>query len=285
VPVIDILHDIIYLENSVLGILTGKGTAYQKFGNLYRKLVVPCVIRKSICVTTVSEFERNRIAEFFGMEDDPKLRSVYNGVGVHFKPVTDPAEISRVKEKYSLPDHYVFFLGNTDPKKNTEGTLRAFSELIKQTGSDLKLVMVDFDRSELEKIVHHIGDPGLIDRIVLTGYVTNTDLPVIYSLCRLFLYTSIRESFGIPMLEAMACGVPVITSTTSSMPEVAGNAALLTDPFKPAEITGAMKLLLADDSLREDLIRKGFERAASFSWKAMASGFLAIYLSIHLKTK
>ncbi len=277
IPIIDILHDIIYMEHSYLKILRGAGTPYQKFGNAYRKMIIPLIVRKSKVITTVSHFEKNRIGEFFGMKGDERLKAVYNGFGKHFKPMTDAAELSRIKEKYHLPEHFFFFLGNTDPKKNTRGTLKAFSDFMLQTTVDYKLVMLDYDRAELEKILNDIGNPGLIDRIVLTGYVANTDLPGIYSQCELFLYPSLRESFGIPMLEAMGCGAPVITSITSSMPEVAGDAAILIDPFKPEEITEAMIRILSDDSLRSELIAKGFVQAAKFSWKAMAEQFVEIY--------
>jgi glycosyltransferase involved in cell wall biosynthesis len=210
---------------------------------------------------------------------------VYNGVSEHFKPVTDPLELHRVKELYHLPGRFFFFLGNTDPKKNTKGTLKAFSDFLKQTGSDLHLVMLDYDLNELEKILDEIGDPELINRIILTGYVVNTDLPAIYSQCEVFLYPSLRESFGIPMLEAMASGAPVITSNTSSMPEVAGNAALLVDPFKPEEITAAMIRVVADKDLKADMLSKGFVQAAKFSWKAMAQHVLEIYREIGAANK
>ena len=282
IPLVVTLHDIIYMESSYLRILTGSATPYQKFGNAYRKLVIPRIIKISRKIITVSHFEKNRIGEFFGMKGDARLTAVYNGVSEHFKPVTDQAEIKRVKEKYHLPDHFFFFLGNTDPKKNTKGTLKAFSDFIKQTGSDHKLVMLDYDRSELEKILDEIGDRSLLDRIVLTGYVVNTDLPSIYCQSQVFLYPSLRESFGIPMLEAMACGVPVITSNTSSMPEVAGNGALIIDPFNPEEITNGIVQILNNPEMREELIKNGFQQAAKFSWKAMAESVLEIYLNINL---
>ncbi|HCY41838.1 MAG TPA: group 1 glycosyl transferase [Prolixibacteraceae bacterium] len=285
VPVVDILHDIIYMEKSYLQILKGTGTPYQKFGNIYRKLVVPRVVKKSVRITTVSHFEKNRIGEFFGMKGDNRLRAVYNGFGSHFKPLTEKAELQRIKEKYQLPDRYFFFLGNTDPKKNTRGVLKAFSDFMKQTTVDYKLVMLDYDRNELEKLVNDIGDPDLEKRVVLTGYVVNTDLPGIYAQCELFLYPSLRESFGIPMLEAMGCGAPVITSNTSSMPEVACDAAFIIDPYKPEEITSAMVQLLADENLRNDLITKGFVQAAKFSWKAMAEQFLEIYRDLEPELK
>ena len=280
IPLVTTLHDIIYMESSYLKILGSSASAYQKFGNMYRKLVVPRVVKKSRKIITVSHFEKNRIGEFFGMKGDERLTAVYNGVSEHFKPVTDADTLRMVREKYKLPKRYFFFLGNTDPKKNTKGTLKAFSDFLKQTGSDHQLVMLDYDRQELDKVLKEIGDEKLIERIVLTGYVKNTDLPAIYCQSDLFLYPSLRESFGIPMLEAMACGVPVITSNTSSMPEVAGNAALITDPYKPGEITAAMQKICNDSDLRETLIQAGFQQAAKFSWKAMAQDVLKIYQEV-----
>jgi len=277
VPVVVILHDIIYMEHSYLNILKGSGSSYQKFGNIYRKMIVPLVVKKAKKIITVSNFEKNRIGEFFGMRDDNRLCAVYNGVGEHFKPVTDTRELERVKNKYHLPDHFFFFLGNTDPKKNTKGTLKAYSDYVRQTGDDMQLVMLDYDRSELEKILDDIGNPALMSRIHLTGYVVNTDLPAIYSQCSIFLYPSLRESFGIPILEAMGCGVPVITSNTSSMPEIAEEAAMIIDPFNPEEITNAMLKLAVDSKLKDTYISKGLARAAKFSWKAMAHNNLAIY--------
>ena len=277
VPLVVTLHDIIYMESSYPKIMKGTGTLYQKFGNAYRKLFVPRIIKKSEKIITVSNFEKNRIGQFFKMASDNRLVAVYNGVSEHFKPVSQPDVLQRVKEKYRLPNHFFFFLGNTDPKKNTKGTLKAFSDFLKKTGSDIQLVMLDYDRQELEAILNDINDKDLINRIILTGYVVNTDLPAIYSQCEIFLYPSLRESFGIPMLEAMACGVPVITSNTSSMPEVAGDAALLIDPFNPAEITDAMMKILDNKELKSDLIKKGLIRAAAFSWKAMAQNVLEIY--------
>ena len=121
---------------------------------------------------------------------------------------------------------------------------------------------------------------GLLPTQDVNDYVVNTDLPAIYSQADVFLYPSLRESFGIPMLEAMRCGVPVITSNTSSMPEVSGNAALIIDPFKPDEIVDAMKKIMTDQQLRNNLIEKGLEQSAKFSWRNMAHEVLELYNSI-----
>ena len=281
IPLITILHDIIYMESSYLKILKSSASAYQKFGNIYRKLVVPRVVKKSKKVITVSHFEKNRIGEFFGIKGDKKLDAIYNGVSEHFKPITNNEELLRVKNKYHLPDKFFFFLGNTDPKKNTKGTLKAFSDFLKQSNSDYKLVMLDYDKIELNKLLIEINDVNLINQIVLTGYVVNTDLPAIYSQCAVFLYPSLRESFGIPMLEAMSCNVPVITSNTSSMPEVAADAAHIINPFQPQEITDGIIKILNDDDYRKSLCEKGLERSKQFSWKNMAKDYLKQYELIH----
>lgn len=282
-PLVVTLHDIIYLESISL---FKKGTWYQKLGNMYRRYIVPRVVKKSDKIITVSEFEKNRIGNFFKFEEnDPRLVAIYNGVSEHFTKIDDKKELKRVKNLYKLPDRYLFFLGNTDPKKNTKGTLKAFSDYLKKTGDDIYLVMLDYEQKELDKLLTEIGNKELIKRIVLTGYVINTDLPAIYNQCELFLYPSLRESFGIPMLEAMRCGTPVITSTTSSMPEVSGGAAYLIDPFNPEEITEAIEKVLTDNTLREKLIEKGFKQSEKFSWKNMAKDVLSLYETVYQNNK
>ncbi|MDG2431850.1 glycosyltransferase family 1 protein [Flavobacterium sp.] len=281
VPLITILHDIIYMESSFLKIVTSSASTYQKFGNIYRKLLVPLVVKKSKKVITVSHFEKNRIGEFFKIKGSSKLDAIYNGVSEHFMPITDRDELLRVKNKYNLPENYFFFLGNTDPKKNTKGTLKAFSDFLKQTKSNHKLVMLDYDKTELSKILVDIKDPELINHIVLTGYVVNTDLPAIYSQCDIFLYPSLRESFGIPMLEAMSCNVPVITSNTSSMPEIAADAAHIINPLNPEEITTGLMEILNNDAYKKSLCEKGLERSKQFSWRNMAKDYLKLYEQIH----
>ena len=278
-PLIVTLHDIIYMEKSIKNTLFCKGTNYQKFGNLYRRFVVPKIVKNSSRIITVSEFEKRRIAKLFNLSD-AKIKAIYNGVSVYFKKNNDQAELERVKTKYNLPDKYFFFLGNTDPKKNTKGLLQALAIYYRKSGDSTPLVILDLNRDFVLRTLKEINEERLIYKLFLTGYIPNTDLPSIYTLSCLFLYPSLRESFGIPMLEAMACGVPVITSNTSSMPEVAGDAALLTDPFKPEEIADAMIELLNNISLQNSLIEKGYIQSAKFTWKAMATQMLSEYNNI-----
>lgn len=276
-PKIITLHDIIYLEK--LNLFSSGATAYQKFGNLYRRIIVPLAVKSSKKIVTVSEFERKRISDFMGLKDN--LISIYNGVGEHFKVISDKDVLDQYKKKYNLPNKFFFFLGNTDPKKNTPNMLKAFAKFNERSSESYKLVMLDFQESALQQILTNIGCSHIRDQIMLIGYVPNNELPQIINLSTLFLYPSLRESFGIPILEGMACGVPVITSNTSSMPEVAGNAALLIDPNDYTSIVSAIEELLNNTSLRESLIKKGLARATKFSWLEMAKKYLSLYNEVY----
>ncbi|MBX7182269.1 MAG: glycosyltransferase family 4 protein [Bacteroidia bacterium] len=279
IPLILTLHDIIFMESSLVGLLTGEGSNYQRFGNVYRQLIVPGLMRNCKKIITVSDYENKRIGDFFNLPQNSNLTTVYNGVSEHFRVIESPIELQKIKDKYKLPDFFFFFLGNTHPKKNTIGVLKAYSEFLKTSQQfQYKLVMIDYDLEELKRLLNSIDDPELINQIQLTGYINNQDLPAIYNQCSLFLYPSLRESFGIPIIEAMACGVPVITSNTSSMPEVAGDAAILIDPIKPESITQAILSVYQNESLKKNLVEKGLIQASKFSWKSMAEQVRSLYL-------
>ena len=273
VPLIITLHDIIYLES--ISLFKKSGTWYQKFGNMYRRWVVPSVVKKCMKVVTVSDFEKERIRIIMGLGDN--LTTIYNGVGDHFVKITDKNILLKSKQKYKLPDNFLFFLGNTDPKKNTPNVLKAFADFNNHSETKYKLVMLDYEENALMKVLNDIEHPELRADIVMTGYVPNIVMPEIINQCKVFLYPSLRESFGIPILEGMACGVPVITSNTSSMPEIAGNAAHLVDPYKPEKIVAAIERILNDKEYRDSLCQKGIERASQFSWKHMAEKYFELY--------
>lgn len=270
VPLVLTLHDIIYLEPLDLR----RGSWYQRLGNLYRRWNVPKVAPQSRRVLTVSAFEQTRIARRL---PGAALQVVYNGVGQQFQPVTDGAALAAAKAQYGLPERFIFFLANTDPKKNLRGVLLALAQLKQQGQLTCKLVMLDYKESALNAILSELHATALRGDILLCGYVPNQQLPLIYSLAEIFLYPSLRESFGIPILEAMACGTPVITSTTSSMPEVAGDAALLVDPTQPAAIAAAILRLQNSPDERAALTAKGLERVKHFSWRETAHQVLRVY--------
>ncbi|MGY6522940.1 MAG: glycosyltransferase family 4 protein [Mongoliitalea sp.] len=271
VPLVLTLHDIIYMEKINLF----SGSWYQRIGNLYRRWNVPKVVKKSHAIFTVSNFEKKKIDNFFAFKDE-RVKVTYNGVAPHFQPQNPNLVTQKIKE-FGLPNEYLLFLGNTDPKKNLPGVLKALKILDSHGNLKYDLVMPDFGEDELSKTLENIQANHLRSRIHLTGYIPNADLPYVYSGAKLFLYPSLRESFGLPILEAMACGCPVITSNTSSMPEVAGDAAAIIDPFKPEEIASAVSKILADEAYKQSLINKGFERIPLFSFDHSASIILESY--------
>jgi glycosyltransferase involved in cell wall biosynthesis len=274
VPLIVTVHDIIYFEKHPL--LASGYTAYQRFGNLYRRFVVRRIFKSAALILTVSKFEKNHMLKQFPSLAG-KLHAVYNGVGAHFKPVTDAAEQKKVREKYRLPKRYLMFLGNTDPKKNSENTIVAFAKAVQEGDLNYHLVVGDFNRDIVLKYLEKAGMPEFIERVHFPGYINNTDMPALISMAEFYLYPSKRESFGIPIIEAMACGTPVITSNTASMPEVGGDAAFFTDPFDMEDIKQKILQLANDEALRNELRTKGLERAPQFSWEESAKRLLELY--------
>ena len=277
VPTIITLHDVIFLEKSKqAGQLVNW---YQQFGRVYRKYIVPTSIKQTRRIITVSHYEKERIADTLKI-DGEKISVLYNAFGKHFVKPDGNARLEEIRAKYNLPGQYIFYIGNTEPKKNMPNTLKAYVRYVDQTKNPLPLLVADVSEKNLELLLEKLQLQQYRKHIQLTGYVYNSDLPLIYAGAKVFLYPSLRESFGIPLLESMACGTPVITSNTSALPEVAGAAALLVNPSNQDEITNALSSSLSNESLRQSLIDKGFERIRDFSWSLSATNLLTIYKAI-----
>jgi len=206
-----------------------------------------------------------------------KVKTIYNGVGSHFLSRPSESEIARIRREYDLPASYFLFLGNTDPKKNSHNTILAFARYCAESSHQHHLVIADFSEKQLGNILANQGLEQYLNRFRTLGYVNNHDLPALIAGAEIFLYPSIRESFGIPILEAMGVGTPVITSNTSSMPEVGGEAVKLINPVEPKTITAALLQLVENDQLKRELISKGFERVKKFTWKEAARQVLSVY--------
>ena len=273
IPLILTLHDIIFLEPRD----KSNKSFYQNMGWFYRRLVVPRILKKCKRIITVSNYEKNNIMTKLGIPEE-RMAMIYNGYNTWFRPVTDT---KLVYKKYIDTEGYFFFLGNTDPKKNTERTLIAYSKYLEKSNVKRKLLMADLDSTYLEDIIERNQIGNIRNRIVMPGYIVNSDLPYIYNSAFAFLYTSLRESFGIPLLEAMACGTPVITSNTSSMPEIGGQEAILVDPENADEIAEKMLLLENDDTLYRKQEEIGIERAKLFSWQQTAEQLLTVYEKVY----
>ena len=267
------LHDVIFLENQT------KSTSsnwYQSLGRVYRKLVVPTSIKKATQIITVSEFEKKRITEILNINSE-NVQVIYNAYGNHFNKSLNVDRISEVKKRYNLPENYIFYIGNTDPKKNIFNTLRAYRTYCIGAIEPLSLVIADINEEFLKNVLELTNTKSLRNRIQLTGYILNADLPAIYSGADVFLYPSTRESFGIPLLEAMASGTPVITGNMSALPEIAGDAALFVDPYNEKNIGETLIRLLSDIGLKEAMANKGLIHCKKYNWLSSASNLLITY--------
>lgn len=273
IPLVLTLHDIIFLEPRD----KQNHSLYQNMGWFYRRLDVPRILDKCRRIITVSNFEMENIISKLNIPRE-RMAMIYNGYNDWFKPLEDKKDVYKM---YIPEEGYFFFLGNTDPKKNTERTLVAYSKYLKLSEVKRKLLMADLDKEYLDGIIERNQIDNIRENIVMPGYIVNSDLPYIYNHAFAFLYTSLRESFGIPLLEAMACGTPVITSNTSSMPEIAGENAILVNPESSDEITEMMLRLEKDKDFYEKQKQIGLERAKLFSWRRTAENLLKLYQEVY----
>ena len=271
VPLIITIHDVIYMES-----VNFSGSSYQNFGNLYRKFIVPKVAKKAKIIITVSEFEKKVISKRLNISEN-KIRVIYNAVNPQFK-ILGMESLLPFKNKYQLPDQFILHFGNTAPKKNTIGVLKAYSIYSSSNnGNDFTLVITDCSTDYIESLLKEINHPELINKIRILNYISFTEVPFLYNLSKVFLYPSHRESFGMPVVEAMACGVPVITSNTSALPEIAGGAAVLVDPKDESEIAKQINKLVTDAELYNSYKEKGLRNAQRFNWSDAAKQTLEIY--------
>lgn len=246
--------------------------------SFYSTVFLGRVLNKAKHIITVSQFSKNEIIRFFKIRQE-KISVVYNGVNPRFRPI--PSEQTKGGQKrLELPGEYMLFVGNIKPHKNIIGVLSGY-KLALEREQDLPPLVILGNNIKMMELIPEIRifleDPAFQNRIIFTGYLPKEDLPAIYTRAMLFLFPSLYEGFGLPVLEAMACGTPVITSDTTSLPEVAGDAALLVNPESHQDISESILRLCSDNKLRDELIEKGLKQAGSFSWTKSAEQHLGIY--------
>jgi len=246
----------------------------------FKKLVLdrtllPHVARRSERIITVSRSARNDIVRYLKVPKE-KVHVIMNAVSPAFKPVVDKATLDSVCARYGLNVPYVLYVGTIEPRKNLTRLIQAFAQL-RSTGLPHKLVLVGQQGWHCEPIYAEVEKQGLQQDAIFTGYVPYDDLPALYSAAESMAFPSLYEGFGLPVLEAMACGTPLVTSASSSLAEVAGDAALLVNPFAVEEIASALNRIHFDRALAAELSHKGRERAAQFTWEKAARATLALY--------
>ncbi|HYM23249.1 MAG TPA: glycosyltransferase family 1 protein [Vicinamibacterales bacterium] len=242
----------------------------------YARASIRSAARRSTRVLTVSESSKRDILRFVDLPSD-KINVIYNAYDERFGVEPREDEVVRVRERYQLHDEFVLYAGNVKPHKNLERLIAAF-HLVRQRGLDhLKLVLIGDEISRYAALRRAVHKHQLHQYVRFLGYMPEETLAVLYRLSGVFVFPSLYEGFGLPPLEAMASGTPVVTSNVSSLPEVAGDAAVLVDPYDPSALADAMMRVLTDETLRRDLRRRGLERARQFSWEQSVRRVREIY--------
>jgi glycosyltransferase involved in cell wall biosynthesis len=234
---------------------------------------VPRSVARADHVIAVSAATRQDLIELYRTPPE-KVSVLYHGVTPEFRPVTDPSILNAVRHKLGLGDvPFILSLGTIQPRKNFQRLIRAFARLEEQ----FSLVIVGSTGWEAQPIFDEVAAQGLTGRVHFPGHVADADLPALYSAAALFAYPSLYEGFGLPALEAMACGTPVVASDRSALPEVVGPAGLLVDPTDIEAMAAAMARVLSNPEFSRRLSLAGQKRAAAFTWEAMARQLVEIY--------
>ena len=242
--------------------------AYQRSRMLLWRMQYRYICRRTNLYLAISEFTKREMTDILGVPAD-RTYVIPCACSEDMRRVEDPTVLAAVREKYALPERYVLFVGNNNPRKNLGRMIRAFDVMKERTGLDHQLIIAGeqgwrFDREKALSGIKHRDDVRFI------GFAADEDMPALYSAAELFLFATLYEGFGVPVIEAQRCGVPVVTSNVSALPEVAGDGAVLADPYDVKSISEAMQMVLEDRSLAAKLVEKGYENATRFSWQASA---------------
>jgi glycosyltransferase involved in cell wall biosynthesis len=252
---------------------------YSTLDIFYNKFFLPLYCKKASAISSVSQVTADDMVKYAKF-DAKKVFVVQSAMDSRFRPIKDIRVLSHYKIKYDLPDRYILFVGKLYPGKNFSSIVKAFKRIKDEVDFPLKLVSVGDLRWKYERDFREIKSLGLDSDIYFTGWVEQDDLPAIYCLADVFLFPSLYEGFGIPILEAMACGCPVVTSNTGACPEVAGNSAVFVDPKNINSIANGVLSVLKDDSLREKMVAQGFKEVRRFGWQKAARETLSLFHSV-----
>lgn len=252
---------------------------FRRWHRTFTTYLLPRLVRSVDAILTISQATRNDLIELLGVSPD-RITVIPCGIGASFFPrVADDPHLQSVRERYALPRSYAITVGAIEPRKNLPRLLRVVDDLASSHAElrDLTLVHVGPAGWLTDEVKAALAALRQRNRVRFLGFVPNDDLAALYQLARVSVYPSLFEGFGLPVLEAMASGCPVVTSNISSMPEVAGDAAVLVDPTNEEAIADGLARVWTDECLRDDLIARGLRRAASFTWESTARETLRLY--------
>ena len=247
---------------------------HKRLNYWYLNAAVPLYCRRADAIIAVSQATKEDLVRLYGLHP-AKITVVHEAAAPHFAPAP-PAQIAQVRARYHLPERYLLHVGTIEPRKNLNRLLEAVHRL-RRAGEEVRLVVVGSKGWLYQGFFHRLEALSLGEAVHLPGYIPDADLPAVYSGATLVAVPSLYEGFGLPVLEAMACGAPVVCSNASSLPEVAGDAARYFDPTQVEEMAEAILTVWRDGALQEAMRQQGLARAARFSWERAAEETRAVY--------
>ncbi len=264
VPGVVTIHDLAFIRFP---------QTFRAYNRTYLDFATRVSVRRAVRILAVSEHTRQEVVGLLGV---PAERVVVtpNAARDHFRP-PDPPTLAAFRARHSLPERFILYVGTLEPRKNLTTLLEAYSQVVRH--DPVPLLIGGGKGWMYQPVFERLEALGLRDRVHFVGYIDEQDLPLWYAAARMFVFPSLYEGFGMPPLEAMACGTPVVTSNTSSLPEVVGEAGLMVAPTDADAMAGAMLRLLHDDGLHRHLREQGLRRARHFSWRTTAEQTLMAY--------
>jgi len=282
---LDLLHSPHYtmpLAHPCRCVVTFHDMSFFLFPGLHtlpKRILFPLIIRasarRSDAIIADSESTRQDAIRLLGSPPS-KITTVHLGVTADYKPISDQARLESVRQEYHLPERFILYVGTVEPRKNLPSLLYAYQSLSERLPG-WSLVIAGRLGWMYDAVMRLVKQLALSEQVYFTGYMPEVDLPALYNLADLVVYPSVYEGFGLPVLEAMACGVPVITTNVSSMPEIVADAGVLISPGDDPALAEAMKTLLTDPEKHRWFSEKGIQRAAAFTWEKTAQETLKVY--------
>ncbi len=246
---------------------------HSRLNRMFLRLMMPRFLSSADAIIAISQNTLSEMQRYYGLNLSNSA-VVYLGVNKRFRPVTDMDALADVRIRYDLPPNFLLYVGTTEPRKNLSRLIEAYARIHPR---NVKLVIAGKKGWLYEETFSLVESLGLHEDVIFPGYVDDADLPALYSAAHCFLFPSLYEGFGLPVPEAMACGTPVITSNTSSLLEVAGDAAILINPNNIDDMRDAIQAVMANPSMHADMRKKGLENASRFTWERTANQTLEIY--------
>ena len=239
-------------------------------------LLVRRAIKNSTKIIAVSRHTKEDIIKLFGV-NETKIKVIGEAAQSRFRLIDEREKIIKILAENNIPDKFILYVGTLEPRKNLIRLVKSYKEIIDAGFNKYKLVLVGKRGWYYDEIFKKVKELNLENEVLFTGYLADGIIPYLYNAATCFVYPSFYEGFGLPVVEAMACGCPVITSNISSLPEIAGNAAILINPYKKAELVEAFKKILIDNKLRSKMSARGLVQAKKFSWGKTAKEIIDLY--------